>query len=59
VPLQLVTGSRDGTVPPTDAARVQARVPGALHTSLPGLGHLAHEEQSAAVSQKILAMIGG
>jgi hypothetical protein len=30
-----------------------------LHTSLPGLGHLAHEEQSAAVSQKILAMIGG
>jgi magnesium chelatase accessory protein len=59
VPLHLVTGSRDGTVPPTDAARVQARVPGALHTSLPGLGHLAHEEQPAAVSQMILAMIGG
>jgi magnesium chelatase accessory protein len=58
VPLHLVTGSRDGTVPPSHAVRVQARVRGATWTSLPGLGHLAHEERPAEVTQTILGLIG-
>lgn len=57
VPLHLVTGSRDTTVPPSDAARVQARVRGATWTSLPGLGHLAHEERPAEVCRTILGWI--
>ncbi len=57
VPLHLVTGSGDRTVPPADAARVQARVRGASWTSLNGLGHLAHEERPAEVSSKILEWI--
>jgi magnesium chelatase accessory protein len=57
VPLHLVTGSRDATVPPADAMRVRARVRGASWTSLPGLGHLAHEEQPAEASRTILALI--
>ena len=59
VPLHLVTGSRDATVPPADAVRVQARVRGARLTSLPGLGHLAHEERPAEVSRMILALMEG
>ena len=57
VPLHLYTGSRDGTVPPSQAARVQARVPGATWTSLPGLGHLAHEERPEEVARAILARV--
>lgn len=59
VPLHLVTGSRDSTVPPTDAARVQARVRGTTWTSLPGLGHLAHEEKPAEVCRTILGLMVG
>lgn len=49
VPLLLLVAERDGTVPPADAARVAALVPGARETRLPRLGHLAHEEDPAAV----------
>ncbi|WP_439580515.1 alpha/beta fold hydrolase BchO [Elioraea sp.] len=45
VPLILVVGSNDRTVPPGDAERVRALVPAARIVSLPGLGHLAHEER--------------
>ena len=57
VTLHLYTGSRDATVPPSQSARVQARVPGATWTSLPGLGHLAHEERPEEVAQAILARV--
>ena len=42
--LHLVVGERDGTVPPAQAAQVQQRVAGSVLHRLPGLGHLAHEE---------------
>ena len=48
--LLLITGSNDRTIPPSDSARVQALVPGAELVSLPGLGHLAHEEQPARIA---------
>lgn len=55
VPLHLVAGSRDGTVPHRDSERVQGLVPGASMRLLPGLGHLAHEEDAAAVMDAVAA----
>lgn len=54
-PLLLITGSNDRTIPPSDSVRVRALLPGAQLVSLPGLGHLAHEEQPA----RIAALISG
>ena len=45
LPLLLVVGGGDRAVPPAQAARVRALVPGAELVALPGLGHLAHEER--------------
>lgn len=53
-PLLLVVGAHDTTVPPDQAPRVAARVPGARVVRLPGLGHLAHEEQPAQVAALVL-----
>jgi magnesium chelatase accessory protein len=56
-PLGLVVGSNDLIVPPYTAARVAgalaAQTRPKVH-SLPGLGHLAHEEEPALVAQHIL-----
>ena len=52
--LVLVTGSNDRTVPPAEAARVRALLPRAEAVSLPGLGHLAHEERPAEVAALLL-----
>ena len=43
--LTLVVGSRDQAVPPSVAEEVRASLPAARIVSLPGLGHLAHEER--------------
>ena len=43
--LTLVVGTNDRAVPPNQAERVRARLPSARVVTLPGLGHLAHEEQ--------------
>ncbi len=48
--LIVVCGETDGTIPPADQARFAALVPGAQLIRLPGLGHLAHEEQPARVA---------
>ena len=45
IPLLLVASRNDRTVPPAEALRVRARVPGARSLILPDLGHLAHEER--------------
>jgi magnesium chelatase accessory protein len=55
--LVLVTGSRDGMVPPAEAYRLRALVPQAELVSLRGLGHLAHEERPeeiAALVRRVL-----
>jgi magnesium chelatase accessory protein len=52
-PLTLVVGENDRTIPPADAQRVRAILPSARIVSLPGLGHLAHEEDPGAVSALI------
>ncbi len=62
-PLHLLVGGRDRAVPPSQGERVAGLCPHATLTRLPGLGHLAHEEDPAAVAQClrqiISAMDGG
>jgi magnesium chelatase accessory protein len=53
-PLQLLVGANDATLPPAQATRVAARVPGARVQRLPGLGHLAHEEQPQLFARLVL-----
>jgi magnesium chelatase accessory protein len=55
VPLLLVVGSDDRTVPPAQAERVRTLVPGARIDTLAGLGHLAHEERPDLAAARILA----
>jgi magnesium chelatase accessory protein len=47
--LLLLAGERDRTVPPSQARELASRVRDARVVMLPGLGHLAHEEQPGAV----------
>jgi magnesium chelatase accessory protein len=56
VPLTLVVGTRDRAVRPAEARRVGALVPGAAIVNLPGLGHLAHEEQPDEVAGLIIKL---
>jgi magnesium chelatase accessory protein len=56
-PLHLLVGEQDGTVPPADARRAQALVPGATLAMLPGLGHLAHEEDAPRVAERVLGLL--
>jgi len=56
-PLDLVVGTQDHTVPPAQAQGVLAHLPAGLPSSLtqlPGLGHLAHEEQPARVAELVI-----
>jgi len=48
--LVLVVGENDRSIPPADAGRIRALVPTAQIVSLPGLGHLAHEEEPARIA---------
>jgi magnesium chelatase accessory protein len=54
VPLRLVVGKQDRTIRPTEARRIQARIPAAEIVALPGLGHLAHEEAPEEAARAIL-----
>ncbi len=56
VPLALLTAERDQAVPPAQADRVRLRLPAARHEQLPGLGHLAHEEDPRRVAARVLAL---
>ncbi|TFF21765.1 alpha/beta fold hydrolase [Jiella endophytica] len=54
VPLTLVVGMRDRAVPPEVSERVARMVRGARVETLPGLGHLAHEEAPETVGALML-----
>jgi len=58
VPLLLIVGGNDRAVPPGDAQAVRARLRAARVVNLPGLGHLAHEEDPRAVADAVLAADG-
>jgi magnesium chelatase accessory protein len=55
-PLVLIVGDNDRTVPPADSARVQERLPAARVITLPGLGHLAHEERPAEMAELFIQL---
>ena len=59
VPLALVVGGNDGTVPATEAFRVRDLVPNATVHYLKGLGHLAHEEQPQQIADLLLQLWRG
>jgi len=50
----LVVGENDRLIPPADATKLRALVPGAQLVSMPGLGHLAHEERPADTAALIV-----
>ena len=52
-PLTLVVGTRDRTIPPSDAQRVREVLRSARIVTLPGLGHLAHEERPEQVAEVV------
>ncbi len=54
VPLTLMVGSNDRMIRPDDGVRAAARTPDARVVTLPGLGHLAHEEDPATVARLIV-----
>jgi magnesium chelatase accessory protein len=56
-PLWLLNGARDRAVPPAQALRVAERCACARCVVLPELGHLAHEEDPAAVARCIETQI--
>jgi magnesium chelatase accessory protein len=57
LPLALIVGAADGTVRPGEAEVVAARAPDADVFTLPGLGHLAHEEAPARVARVALSFL--
>ena len=50
VPLLLITGNRDGMIPTRDAEHINGIVPRCDWIRLPGLGHLAHEEDPEKIA---------
>jgi magnesium chelatase accessory protein len=52
-PLTLVVGANDRTIPPAQAQRVRALLPSATVVTLPGVGHLAHEEQPREIADLV------
>ena len=56
IPLHLIVGTTDGTIPPSDAREISRGIAGATTHPLNGLGHLAHEEDAARVAAVILAI---
>lgn len=57
VPVTLVSGERDRAVSPGEAERLQRLIPGSTLVRLPGLGHLAHEEDPHRVARLLLESI--
>jgi len=57
VPLQLLAAEGDRTLPPAHARRVGELLPQAGLTLLPGLGHLAHEEDPQRVFEVLWPLV--
>jgi magnesium chelatase accessory protein len=53
--LVLVAAGNDRTIPPATATEVNRLVPGSEVVALPGLGHLAHEEDPDQLARLITA----
>ena len=51
IPVTVVSGGRDATVPPSDQEEIATRLPNAELIRFPNLGHLAHEEDPDAIAE--------
>lgn len=58
LPVLVLAGERDRAVPPRLSLEAADRLPGAEVAMLPALGHLAHEEDAAAVVPAVLDFAG-
>jgi len=58
VPTLFIVGATDRAVAPATSARAAARMPNAEVVTLPGLGHLAHEEAPDLVTARIETFLG-
>ena len=58
VPMTLIVGGNDLMVPPRQAAVVQRAAKHATVRCLPGLGHLAHEENPALIADEVATVCG-
>ena len=58
MPLLLVAGGKDRSIPPASAHRVKAAVPTATVDERPGLGHLLHEERPEEAARIVEAFAG-
>jgi len=58
IPLLLVHGAGDSAIPLSNARQAAAIIPSARLVSLPGLGHLAHEEKPGDVALLITEFAG-
>ncbi|MEM0948472.1 MAG: alpha/beta fold hydrolase BchO [Pseudomonadota bacterium] len=58
VPVHLIVGDKDGTVPAETSVRAADKLPNATLTKLPGIGHLAHEEVPAEIAALIRQSAG-
>ncbi len=56
LPLALLVGGQDGTVPPSQAQRVRLKLPATRVLQLDGLGHLAHEEAPQRVAEALATL---
>ncbi len=54
--LLLLAGANDRTIRPSEALRVCSLLPTATVVTLPGLGHLAHEERPAEIAEQLTNM---
>lgn len=58
LPMHLIHGDRDAAIPLASAREAAALIPGADLVTLPGLGHLAHEERPGDVAALIRDHVG-
>ena len=57
VPTLFITSPNDQAVPPATSDRAAARMQAAHNVSIPGHGHLVHEEDATAVAGVILPFL--
>lgn len=58
-PVYMLLGEKDRTIPPALARQTLTIMPATTSHTLPGLGHLAHEEAPELASAQILAWVNG
>jgi magnesium chelatase accessory protein len=59
LPVILLAGSKDRSIPPQESRRVAAMLPNARVEILEGLGHLAHEERPKEIASLVLKLAAG